>query len=516
MPKRVPRPGQLLKWMKWWLDSSVQHLNMKLWQVIAVAAVYLVPVLVQLLPDGLLSSAVQQGSWGVLCFASLMCVLFFGGYGLLAASLVNLSGFIVLLRGVLQGTDAVTVTLMCAAVFAQLASVMVFATSQRLQKQIQKEQKLNQKLEQSSLTDELTGVYNYRYFRRRLRAEIDRANRSEGSCTLLVADIDQFKLYNDINGHLAGDRALVQLAEIMKNKTRSSDTVARVGGEEFAIILPDTSAGEGQQIARRLTEAVAEHQFPDQAEDHCNGSLTVSIGLSVYPDWAEDINSLLAQADDAMYHAKHKAGNRAEIYSNVLQNLGEEINGEEAVIGAFRTLLGIISARDNYTYGHSQRVSEYSVAIARRLGLSDEAIKILRWSALLHDLGKIDVPEWVLNKRGPLDSEEWDYIKRHPEKSAAILRPVSEQLEPVVEVVRSHHERVDGEGYPQGLQDGDIPLEARILTVADAIDAMRSVRPYRDAMDDEEIAEELLQNSGRQFDERIAALAAEMLNSRSL
>jgi HD-GYP domain-containing protein (c-di-GMP phosphodiesterase class II) len=292
-----------------------------------------------------------------------------------------------------------------------------------------------------------------------------------------------------------------------------SDTVARYGGEEFAVIVPEVSVEVAQALAQRLQRAVHDEPFPGE-ENQPQGRLTVSVGLSVYPSWAKTSDELVQQADEALYQAKHMSRNRVEVYADVVGQLkGDAAKTDEVILAAFQTLLSIISARDQYTYGHSQRVCRYAEKLGKNMGLDSATMQSLRWAAVVHDLGKIEIPKSILMKTGKLEPDEWAIVRQHPVWALRILEPIAKDFNRVIPIVRSHHERFDGAGYPDGISGEVIPLESRILAVADAFDAMRSNRPYREAMSVDEALKEIEASIGTQFDPAVAKAFLEMMNT---
>ena len=475
-----------------------------------VTLLYSAPFVIGLIPG--ISAQVRIPSFALLAIAPLLSVLFFGRLGLGSATVLNLIGFLVLFQGWLSVPASLRLLSLALIAATQVGAFIVSALMGRLKRNLIELESANGHLSDLAHIDCLTSVFNHRFFMERLQSEVDQACLSGKACALLLIDVDYFKHYNDVYGHLAGDEALRRLALILRRSVRETDTVARYGGEEFAVITPELCIEDAKALADRLRGAVARHRFSGDSNQP-GGALTVSVGLSVFPAWAKDMDSLLDQADEALYHAKHKSGDRVEAYSNIMDELAAPGDHEVALLAGFRTLLSIISTRDQYTYGHSERVMRYAVAIAQQLGLPEHDLRTIRWSALAHDLGKLDVPKSVLMKRGPLDSQEWSLIRQHPERSASILKPVSEELGPVVEVVRAHHERYDGTGYPTGSKGEAIPMAARILAVADAIDAMRSQRPYRDPRGTDEILRELVNCSGTQFDPNVVNAALQVFDT---
>jgi|GEM_PF-3463640 len=355
----------------------------------------------------------------------------------------------------------------------------------------------NDELERLSYTDEVTQVYNHRYFYERLEKEVNRSERYNYPLSLLMLDVDNFKTYNDTFGHPAGDKVLRQIGEILNNNVRKHDVVARYGGDEFSIILIDTGQEKALSIAERIRESIAHYKFEE--EHQLKRSLTVSIGVAIYPENADSLNELVDKADRALYEVKSQGRNDVKAYYSLFQDLKEEIGSNESqAIEEIESLISIINNRDSYTYAHAERVGKLAATLGETLGLSDKEIKSLKYAAFLHDLGKIEVDAEILNKSGDLSEEEQEAIKEIPVHSKQIIEQVD--LREVISTVLYHRENYDGSGYPYGLSQNQIPLLARILSLVDSFDAMLSARPYRDPLSLEEAREELMQASGKQFD----------------
>jgi diguanylate cyclase (GGDEF)-like protein len=352
------------------------------------------------------------------------------------------------------------------------------------------------KSEEIARIDGITDLFNRRHFDERMREEIDRHSRYGDILSILLIDLDNFKKYNDTYGHLAGDRLLVQAAGMIKSSIRSSDQAFRYGGDEFAVILPHSSTMDSFSVAERMREKIAEAMSARQLD------ISISVGVASWPGDGTTLDELCYAADMALYYAKRTGQNRTSIASRTLFSLNEpsvSINSDAEVLSTIYALAATLEARDKFTYGHSRRVSRYAVAVAEILNLRPEQVALVSAAALLHDIGKVGIPDNVLNKNGKLLDEEWELLKQHPRLSATIVGHVP-SLSACLAAVRHHHERWDGAGYPSGLKGEAIPIEARILCVTDAFEAMISERPYRSALTFKQAIAELEKCSGSQFD----------------
>lgn len=359
--------------------------------------------------------------------------------------------------------------------------------------------------------DELTGVYNHRFFQNMLTEYIEKPADINISICLLFIDIDHFKFYNDLYGHSAGDVVLNSIGEILKKNVREQDIVARYGGEEFAVILPDVSEEEAFNIGNRLRDAVENTYFTGE-ENQPNGKITISVGVSSYPLKAKTKKELINTADDALYRAKFFNKNRVESYYSVLEELKSDIDEQYIdLISSIKTLISVINAKDRYTYAHTDRVVIYCELMGNQLGLGDNDKKLLRYAAYLHDIGKIQISKDILIKRTKLSDEEWNILKGHPANGVDIIKTVS-ALKDVCPIILHHHERYDGTGYPKGLKGEEIPYLVRILSVADSFDAMTSNRPYSQRKSYDEAVQEMKNCSGTQFDTEIVHEFIKMLN----
>jgi diguanylate cyclase (GGDEF)-like protein len=357
------------------------------------------------------------------------------------------------------------------------------------------------RLEQKSRIDELTGLFNRRHFEERLKEEVSRHSRYGDAFSIFMLDLDNFKAYNDTYGHPAGDTLLSQIGKIIKGSVRNVDQAFRYGGDEFVVILPQTTREDAHVVAERVRGQIA------KAMEKKAIAVTSSIGLANYPADGVVADELVDVADNALYHAKRTGGNRILISSKILSEPPDEgwVHGtytKRNGLSAVYALVSAVEAKDPYIYGHSRKVNTYAVALAEAIGLSPDEVANVSAAALLHDIGKIGIPDKVLNKKGKLNEEDWRAIKAHPKLGATIISNIP-HLVPCVNSILHHHERWDGGGYPEGLKGEEIPIEARILAIADTFEAMTSARPYRPALSLEEIVKKLRQGAGLQFDPKL-------------
>jgi diguanylate cyclase (GGDEF)-like protein len=356
------------------------------------------------------------------------------------------------------------------------------------------------RLEQTARTDPLTGLLNRRGFEELMDAEIERGHRGGRPLSLLIGDLDHFKRLNDTHGHLAGDRALRSLAWILQSSKRKIDTVARIGGEEFAIVAPETDQHGAYILAENLRERVA------SAAVH--GGLTLSFGVATFPRDGGEPRTLMHSADQALYVAKEMGRDTSVVYkADVATDALRRRRGGEregpGQLSAVLLLAETLDVHDTGTAEHSRRVADYVVAIATQLCLPTDRVERLRIAGLVHDIGKIGLPDAILRKPGPLTRQELADVRKHPERGAEIL--TGAELDDLRSWILAHHERPDGGGYPFGLRGRQIPLEASIVAVADAYDAMTSDRSFRRAVAPTVATSELLRCAGTQFDGKAVA-----------
>ena len=365
------------------------------------------------------------------------------------------------------------------------------------------------RLYDAARTDPLTKLLNRRGFRELLDLELERARRGGLAMTVLAGDVDHFKEVNDRLGHQAGDAVLSRIARVIDANARKIDIAARVGGEEFALILPDTTEADGVVLAERLRCGLGDEFAGDAVP------ITISFGLASFPGHAETAASLLRAADDALYEAKESGRNRSVAFRREGQvdvqrsAHRRDIEGER-FITVMLDLAAAVDLRFSGTARHSETVGRYAEMMARELGLADGRIGRVRLAGLLHDIGKVGIPDAILNKPDRLGDDEFALIQTHPALGAQILEHPS--LGDIRPWVASHHERPDGRGYPLGLSGDELGIEARILAVADSYEAMTSDRAYRRSIGTDAARRELVRCAGGQFDHEVVRALLRVLD----
>jgi diguanylate cyclase (GGDEF)-like protein/putative nucleotidyltransferase with HDIG domain len=366
----------------------------------------------------------------------------------------------------------------------------------------QRAEQLIARLYDAARTDPLTSLSNRRGFRELLDLELARARRSEAQLTVLVADLDRFKEVNDRSGHQLGDIALKRVARLLERAKRDIDGLARVGGEEFALVLPGTGEHAAFIFAERLRCEVRDEFRGDAVP------VTISLGVANYPAHGETAAALLRATDEAVQAAKWSGRDRTMLHRRAMRG-APHLDGDtrdiasERLLAVMLDLAEAVDLRFSGSARHSETVGRYAEMMARELGLSEQCTSRVRLAGLLHDIGKVGVPDSILKKPSKLTEAEFEIIKRHPELGAQMLDHPS--LADVRTWVGAHHERPDGLGYPLGLSAEQIPLEARILAVADAYEAMTSDRCYRCSMPSTLARAELERCAGTQFDPAVVS-----------
>lgn len=355
---------------------------------------------------------------------------------------------------------------------------------------------LYKKEETRAQKDFLTGLYNHGYFKQTLD-EFIKKSEYEDPFSITLLDLDDFKKYNDFNGHVQGDELLTFFGSFLSEKIKDFPyIVARYGGEEFGIIMPETSQEKAKIFMDKLRKEYNDTPFKgvDILPLRC---LSFSAGITEYGKGTYGASELLARADKALYFAKAEGKNNCQIYKEGRFNhkglqIKEEIEGLEQQ-------LQIFLSKDIYTYQHSKRVFRYAVEISDQLSLSEDEKRRLILGALIHDIGKLEIPRDIINKKGKLQVHEWEMMKKHVTYGKEILAS-TKKYDDLLPLVELHHERYDGKGYPYGLKGENIPKLARILCIIDSFDAMTTERPYQKTKTFAEAIEELRKCSGQQFD----------------
>ncbi|MGB8593501.1 MAG: diguanylate cyclase [Candidatus Acidiferrales bacterium] len=404
-----------------------------------------------------------------------------------------------------------------------------------------------QKAQEQAITDGLTGVKTHRFLMEALSAEWKRSTRANRPFSLVLMDLDRFKFVNDFYGHLEGDVVLQRVGHILEQNCRRSDVVARYGGDEFVILMPETSVEQARQLATKLRGWVASDPLLRDK------NITASFGIAGFPVHGSTPQELIQVADSSMYLSKHQGGNAVstaehfdpgktkkwkqdvleaylgvtlkrmfstgpEAFEEIRRRIEQftrsltEQNGEAsldylapAVVETVTSLALAVDAKDQYTHGHSQKVSGYSAMVAAAADMTPAEIEEVRLAGLLHDVGKVGIPEAILNKSGPLDATEWETMKSHTDLGATILEPLRAMAR-IREMVRHHHEFYDGSGYPLGLAGEQIPFGARIIAIADAYDTITSERVYKKPRAPKAALAEIERCSATQFDPELVRI----------
>ena len=364
--------------------------------------------------------------------------------------------------------------------------------------------------------DRLTGIANRETLLTTLVAEVERATRHHSWLSVAFIDIDRFKPINDTYGHKSGDAILRQVANVIADNIRGSDLLGRYGGEEFMLILPETQPDEAVVLAEKLRSLVAAHSLLIAGQQRLQ--VTISVGVAGEIGSQLQVDALVDQADAAMYAAKQLGRDRTYLYRAVDENapvrrapISSEHRHAATAIGrwandtATEALASVLAPQPHHRGRPSDMIASLATGIALEMGLPREEIERIRVASLLHDLGKLAVPSEILDKPTALSDGEWQAIGEHPRIGQVILEQAS-SLREAIPVVLHHHERFNGGGYPHGLRGNEIPIGARIVSVADAYHAMVHDRPYKTALGHEAALAELRVNAGTQFDPEVVNL----------
>ncbi len=390
--------------------------------------------------------------------------------------------------------------------------------------------KLQERLRHAARTDGLTGLWNHAEFRDMLNREFARTRRYGGVVSLLMIDLDHFKAVNDTYGHEAGNEVLQSVAQLLRHLVRDSDIVARYGGEEFAVICPETSLDDATQLAERIRATLATRlEIPRSPQL----KVTVSIGVSATSDPAVSaICDLINRADHALYLGKRSGRDRvirSDATGNAMPQVPIEVDeverlqkqvvslsmrAKELCLQSVWAFVQALEARDHFTAWHSRNTTFYVTSLAKAAGWPEQLCTSVSNAAMLHDLGKIGVPDRILQSRNPLSEEDNLVLRQVPLITCKILEPLR-VFETETVIIRHLRERYDGTGYPMGLQGDSIPLGARLLSVAEAFDALTSERPHRPSRTAEEALAVIESESGSHFDPEFVRLLGRVLNDQA-
>lgn len=369
------------------------------------------------------------------------------------------------------------------------------------------------KFQEEAIKDSLTGLYNHRYFIDKMEDFCD--EKDNEPLSLLMINVDMFAMFNDIYGNQAGDRALIKIAEAIQFVCGSMGILIRYGGDMFAILLDQTDTYFAYEMAEKIRMRVENMSMA--AGDEVARHLTISIGLSVCPMLAKDDKQLIEQANKALDLAKKSGRNKTIIFDpkTASEDMPQVMQSEEMNMATIYALTAAIDAKDHYTFGHSQRVAKYASAIAQKAGASPEEVNTIRQAALLHDVGKIGIPEHILTKYSKLEDHEYETMKMHVDMSITIIKYLP-SFSHVIPAVLGHHERWDGKGYPRQVAGENIAFGARCIGIADAFDAITSNRHYKTLLSVDYALEEIERNAGTQFDPRLAKIFVDLVRSGEL
>lgn len=379
-----------------------------------------------------------------------------------------------------------------------------------------------ERLESIALIDPLTDLFNARYVNERLISEFDRSKRSLEPLSLLFIDLDYFKSINDHYGHDFGDKVLIQVAKLLKTELRANDIVARWGGEEFMVLLSAVDRDNAILVAKKIIRLF---KFKGFGDENNIVNLKCSIGIISYPeDPLFTPAEMIEAVEKSFLRVKTSGGDGIGSYihglirqddkdwvpekDRLLDSLKKKmeffaIKGEDSILEAIYSLSKTLELKDHTTRRHADMTIHYAIKLAQRLGMSEREVENVKRAAILHDIGKLGIPDKILLKKGPLTKSEFEVVKQHPKLAADIISS-AEFLKESVPYVLYHHERFNGKGYPDGLKGEEIPLGARIISVVDVYEAMTSDRPYHKAMSKEDAIKEIQDNMGTQFDPKVA------------
>ena len=384
--------------------------------------------------------------------------------------------------------DVVAVTL-SAGIIVSILLFLIFRSAQgRLTRQ-------TAALVEAGRRDPLTGLLNHGALVAHLATEVERAREAGTALGVALVDIDNFRALNDNHGHRAGDEALIVVATELRRQLPETIVMGRYGPDEFLLFARAEGVAEMEPAVARLRAALADHSLQFDATERL--PLTVSAGLTTYPEHGSSVTVLLATAASTLEEAKASGGDTVRVAGAAEPN-GPATSGFDVLQG----LVLAVDTKDRYTKRHSDDVARYAVFLAERLGLDPDFVRTIHVAGLLHDVGKIGIPDPILRKPGKLTAEEYEIVKQHVALGDMIVRDLPD-IDVIRAGIRHHHERWDGDGYLDGLAGDAIPLIGRILAVGDAFSAMTTTRPYRKALDLREALRRLEDASASQLDETL-------------
>jgi diguanylate cyclase (GGDEF)-like protein len=389
---------------------------------------------------------------------------------------------------------------------------------------------MHDQLRQAAITDGLTQLYNHDHINRLLELEMSRARRYGHPMAVMMLDIDYFKAINDTYGHMAGNTTLQRIAQVLRDSVRDVDTIGRFGGEEFIVLLPSASSAHARQVAERIRQSIADLVRPDPLHQHV---VTASVGLSDTEDPRVHVAAdLIDLADQAMYLAKRSGRNRVACSVDLKDESGIaptiqtdevewlrrriaalSVRAKDMYIQSVASLLQALDEKDPYTGRHAVNVAYYAKQLGDRMGLSPASVKSVHNAALLHDIGKVGVPDRILMKQTSLTPIERMVIDQVPLIGTRIVDHLR-ILESEIQIIRHQREHFDGTGSPSGLAGERIPIGSRILLAADAFDAMTTDRIYRERRPIDEVMIEIRRLAGTQFDPAVVAALDELVSER--
>lgn len=385
---------------------------------------------------------------------------------------------------------------------------------------------LFQAVKEQAITDGMTGLYNRRYFEEYIKKEAIRAMRQSQKFTVIGIDLDHLKQINDTYGHNYGDIAIKAIAEVLKNNARSIDIAARMGGEEFNLILPAVDIEGGCIAAERIRKAI------ESVELEKIGHITASLGVATYPDQSDDLEELLELTDQAMYESKRNGRNRVTIAKPSYETSWQEVavNTFVDILSKHRIPMDAVTSRllteklmdmnndrlyqvadtlvqsynPQHQFGGMKQKVELATMLAKRFDLSKEAIDKLKIAILLYDIGNTMLPKELLNKRDPLSEEDKSSIKQHPVIAAReILKPISNIVD-IIPIIEKHHENWNGTGYPGKISGDEIPIESQIILIIDSYFALIEKRPYRDALSSDDAIKTIQAEINKKWNAKLA------------